>query len=86
MTNQLLVKAPFKADHVGSFLRPERLKDARALFEQKEISQEQLTQVENEEIIKLIQKQKEAGLLSITDGEFRRRMPANTIVRGLRRR
>ncbi|MER2006844.1 MAG: 5-methyltetrahydropteroyltriglutamate--homocysteine S-methyltransferase [Psychrobacillus sp.] len=73
MTNQLLVKAPFKADHVGSFLRPERLKQARAQFEQKEISQEQLTQVENEEIIKLIEKQKEAGLLSITDGEFRRK-------------
>ncbi|QEY20972.1 5-methyltetrahydropteroyltriglutamate--homocysteine S-methyltransferase [Psychrobacillus sp. AK 1817] len=73
MTNQLLVKAPFKADHVGSFLRPERLKKARAQFEEKEITLELLTQIENEEIIKLVEKQKEAGLLSITDGEFRRK-------------
>ena len=73
MTNQLLVKAPFKADHVGSFLRPERLKQARTQFEQKEITFKQLTEIENEEIIKLVEKQKAAGLRSITDGEFRRK-------------
>ncbi|KQL37086.1 5-methyltetrahydropteroyltriglutamate--homocysteine S-methyltransferase [Psychrobacillus sp. FJAT-21963] len=73
MTNQLVLKAPFKADHVGSFLRPERLKQARLQYENKEITADQLKQIENEEIIKLVEKQKEAGLKSITDGEFRRK-------------
>lgn len=73
MTNQLLQKAPFRADHVGSFLRPERLKQARLQYENKELSAEQLKQIEEEEITKLVAKQKEAGLKSITDGEFRRK-------------
>lgn len=73
MTNQLVLKAPFKADHVGSFLRPERLKQARSQYENEEITADQLKQIENEEIIKLVEKQKEAGLKSITDGEFRRK-------------
>lgn len=65
-------KAPFRLDHVGSFLRPERLKEARAKFNAGEISAEELERVENEEIIALIEKEKELGLKSVTDGEFRR--------------
>ena len=65
-------KAPFKLDHVGSFLRPERLKEARAKFNAGEISSEELERIENEEIIALIEKEKELGLKSVTDGEFRR--------------
>ena len=65
-------KAPFKLDHVGSFLRPERLKEARAKFNDGEITAEELERVENEEIIALIEKEKELGLKSVTDGEFRR--------------
>ena len=65
-------KAPFRLDHVGSFLRPERLKEARAKFNDGEITAEELERVENEEIIALIEKEKELGLKSITDGEFRR--------------
>ena len=65
-------KAPFRLDHVGSFLRPERLKEARAKFNDGEISSEELERVENEEIIALIEKEKELGLKSVTDGEFRR--------------
>lgn len=65
-------KAPFRLDHVGSFLRPERLKEARAKFNAGEINAEGLERVENEEIIALIEKEKELGLKSVTDGEFRR--------------
>jgi len=69
MTKQ---QAPFRVDHVGSFLRPERLKEARAKFNDGEITVEELERVENEEIIALIEKEKELGLKSVTDGEFRR--------------
>ena len=65
-------KAPFRLDHVGSFLRLERLKEARAKFSAGEITAEELERVENEEIIALVEKEKELGLQSITDGEFRR--------------
>lgn len=67
-----VARAPFRADHVGSFLRPERLKKARAQKENGEITAEQLRQIEDEEITRLVEKQKEAGLQSVTDGELRR--------------
>lgn len=74
MTSQTtLTKSPFKADHVGSFLRPERLKQARLEKENGKITAEELRVIEDEEIIKLVEKQKEAGLKSVTDGEFRRK-------------
>jgi len=63
---------PFRTDIVGSFLRPERLKEVRLKFAQGKATSEQLKEVENEEIIKLVAAQKEVGLKSITDGEFRR--------------
>ncbi|MBT2756523.1 5-methyltetrahydropteroyltriglutamate--homocysteine S-methyltransferase [Mesobacillus foraminis] len=72
MTATRTLKAPFKGDHVGSFLRPQRLKEARQLKANGEISAEQLRKIEDEEIIKLVKEQKEAGLQAITDGEFRR--------------
>ncbi len=64
--------SPFRADVVGSFLRPERLKEARKNFEANKISKEELTKIEDELITDLVEKQKKAGLQSITDGEFRR--------------
>lgn len=70
--SKTLVKAPFRADHVGSFLRPERLKKARLQKENGEISTEELRLIENEEITKLVEKQKDAGLQVVTDGELRR--------------
>ena len=63
---------PFRADHVGSFLRSEPLKQARARHEQKQITDAQLAEVEDVEIGKLIKKQEEVGLKLATDGEFRR--------------
>ena len=53
-------RAPFRLDHVGSFLRPERLKEARAKFSVGEITAEELERVENEEIIALVEKEKRA--------------------------
>lgn len=67
-----LVKAPFKADHVGSFLRTAPIKEARTAYANGEIDKDALKAVEDKEIEKLVQKQIEVGLTSITDGEFRR--------------
>ena len=63
---------PFRADHVGSLLRPQPVKDARARLEKKEIGAAELKAVEDREIEKLIRKQEEIGLHAITDGECRR--------------
>ncbi|MDR9853629.1 5-methyltetrahydropteroyltriglutamate--homocysteine S-methyltransferase [Paenibacillus sp. VCA1] len=63
---------PFRYDIVGSFLRPQALKEARLKFQNGELTAEQLNEVENAEIVKLVQKQKEVGLQAVTDGEFRR--------------
>ena len=64
--------APFRADVVGSFLRPDVLKQARADFAAGVIDASALRAVEDEAIRDLVAKQKAAGLHAITDGEFRR--------------
>jgi 5-methyltetrahydropteroyltriglutamate--homocysteine methyltransferase len=63
---------PFRADHVGSFLRPERLLDARAKKAKGEISAAELRKVEDDAIADVVKLQEGVGLRSITDGEFRR--------------
>jgi 5-methyltetrahydropteroyltriglutamate--homocysteine methyltransferase len=65
-------KPPFRADHVGSLLRPAALKEARTRRAKSEISATELTAVEDREIAGIIRRQEEIGLQSITDGEFRR--------------
>ena len=65
-------KPPFRADHVGSFLRPAALKEARAKREQGQMSAAQLKEVEDREVDKVVKKQEEIGLQLATDGEFRR--------------
>src|SRR5689334_2724138 len=65
-------KPPFRADHVGSLLRPAPLKDARARFARGEIDRAALKAVEDREIERIIRKQEEVGLQAVTDGEFRR--------------
>lgn len=67
-----ILNAPFRADIVGSFLRPEDIKVARVKFAKGDITSEELKQVEDKCIVELIEKQKKAGLQVITDGEFRR--------------
>ncbi|MDF2655328.1 MAG: hypothetical protein K0R19_1802 [Bacillota bacterium] len=63
---------PFRFDVVGSYLRPQPLKEAREAFGKGDITREALTKIEDSEIIKLVAKQKEIGLKAVTDGEFRR--------------
>ena len=65
-------KPPFRADHVGSLLRPAALKEARAKREKGAISAAELKAVEDREIEKIIAKQEDIGLNLATDGEFRR--------------
>ena len=70
MTND--TKPPFRADHVGSLLRPKAIHDARTKHAKGEISAGELKEIEDREIERVIKKQEEVGLKAITDGEFRR--------------
>jgi 5-methyltetrahydropteroyltriglutamate--homocysteine methyltransferase len=65
-------RPPFRADHVGSLLRPPELKQARADHKNRKISAEQLKETEDRSIRSAIALQEAAGLQSVTDGEFRR--------------
>jgi 5-methyltetrahydropteroyltriglutamate--homocysteine methyltransferase len=65
-------KPPFRADHVGSLLRPAALKKAREQRAKGEITPAQLKEIEDREIERVIKKQEDTGLQSVTDGEFRR--------------
>src|SRR5216683_4558701 len=63
---------PFRADHVGSLLRPAALKEARGKRERGEITTQELASIEDREIERVIRKQEGLGLKTVTDGEFRR--------------
>ena len=63
---------PFRADHVGSFLRPKILLDAREQFRTGAIDLAQLRRVEDDAIRGIVKFQEELGLRGITDGEYRR--------------
>ena len=63
---------PFRADHVGSLLRPPELLDARARYQKGEVSKAELRTAEDEAIRKAVKLQQDLGLLGVTDGEYRR--------------
>lgn len=63
---------PFRYDFVGSFLRPQALKDAKEALDNGQLSQEDYDRIVDEEVVKVVKKQKELGYHVITDGEFRR--------------
>jgi 5-methyltetrahydropteroyltriglutamate--homocysteine methyltransferase len=65
-------RPPFRADHVGSLLRPAAIHEARARRAKGEIDAAALKAVEDREIERVIQREEAVGLQSITDGEFRR--------------
>jgi len=65
-------KPPFRADHVGSLLRPERLLKAREDFAADRISPDELKAIEDDSIRDVVRMQEDVGLQSATDGEFRR--------------
>jgi 5-methyltetrahydropteroyltriglutamate--homocysteine methyltransferase len=66
------MRPPFRADQVGSLLRPAALADARARFKRKEITPEQLRKHEDDAISAAVARQESVGLQGVTDGEFRR--------------
>jgi 5-methyltetrahydropteroyltriglutamate--homocysteine methyltransferase len=65
-------KPPFRGDHIGSLLRPEKLLESRTKLKTGKISAEELRDHENECIREVVKLQESVGLMSITDGEFRR--------------
>jgi 5-methyltetrahydropteroyltriglutamate--homocysteine methyltransferase len=65
-------KPPFRADHVGSLLRPKELADARAKWKQAVLAADALKRIEDAAIRDAVAMQESVGLKSITDGEFRR--------------
>ena len=66
------MQIPCRYDFVGSFLRPQALKDAKVNLQKGKISKDEYDKIVNEEITKVVAKQKELGFHIITDGEFRR--------------
>ena len=66
------VRAPFRYDIVGSFLRKEELKQAREQYASGNLSADALKKVEEESICSLVEKEKAVGLQAVTDGEYRR--------------
>lgn len=64
--------APFRADHVGSFLRPAAIKEARIKRQTGEIDAAALKAIEDREIAAVVRRQEDVGLKAVTDGEFRR--------------
>jgi 5-methyltetrahydropteroyltriglutamate--homocysteine methyltransferase len=72
MTQPVRTRPPFRADHVGSLLRPVKLREARAKRAVGELSAEALREIENASIVEAIAKQESIGLRAATDGEYRR--------------
>ena len=67
------MKPPFHAEHIGSFVRPQRLIEAARARKNNSLSEEQFRQVQDDAIREIVAFQESVGLPSITDGEFRRR-------------
>jgi 5-methyltetrahydropteroyltriglutamate--homocysteine methyltransferase len=66
------LRRPYRADHVGSLLRPPELMQARKDFAEGRLDAEGLRAVEDEAVVKAVRMQEEVGLLGVTDGEYRR--------------
>ena len=62
---------PFRAEHLGSLLRPKELLQKHAAFEKNELSQQEITEVENESVNKIVKVQLDAGFRAVSDGEYR---------------
>jgi len=67
-----VARPPFRADQVGSLLRPAEIKEARARVERGEMSAEALREIEDRCISQAVARQESLGLRSVTDGEYRR--------------
>ncbi|HUP08833.1 MAG TPA: 5-methyltetrahydropteroyltriglutamate--homocysteine S-methyltransferase, partial [Caldimonas sp.] len=67
-----MTPAPYRADHVGSLLRPEALAETRRAWKRGEIGADALRAAEDRAIAEAVRRQQDVGLQSVTDGEFRR--------------
>ncbi|EPS99730.1 hypothetical protein FOMPIDRAFT_1024052 [Fomitopsis schrenkii] len=74
VASQPHLSPPFRADHIGSLKRPAKLLAKRKEFDENKCSAEELRVVEDEAIAAIVEMQREAGIKSITDGEFKRHM------------
>lgn len=72
MTDQKPIDPPFRAEHIGSLLRPQDLIDARHSHEAGDMEEEELRELEDLSIRDIVRLQEDAGLEVVTDGEFRR--------------
>lgn len=72
MTDQKPIDPPFRAEHIGSLLRPQGLIDARLSYEDDDMEEEELRELEDLSIRDAVRLQEDIGLEAITDGEFRR--------------
>ena len=66
------IRPPYRADVVGSFLRPTDLAKVRAAYVKGKLTRDELTAAEDQAITRLVQKEVDNGLTAVTDGEFRR--------------
>lgn len=62
---------PFRAEHLGSLLRPKELLEKHTAFENNQLSQEEKTKVEDEAVTKVVKLQTDAGFRAVSDGEYR---------------
>jgi methionine synthase II (cobalamin-independent) len=62
---------PFRAEHLGSLLRPKELLEKRAAFENMQLSVEEVTKAEDDAITKVVKVQTDAGFRAVSDGEYR---------------
>src|ERR1700680_661739 len=77
---------PYRADHVGSLLRPPELLEARKAYDEQKITADQLAEAEDSAILRVLEMQREAGIAVFTDGEYRRGLwygPLGDSLRGL---
>ena len=79
----MITEPPFRADHVGSLLRPPDIKDARAKREQGQIASSDLKAVEDNAISRAVAKEESLGLKAVTDGEYRRSFWSRDFFRSL---
>ncbi|KAJ6141223.1 hypothetical protein N7470_010119 [Penicillium chermesinum] len=83
MVPQLHQKPPFRAEHLGSLLRPKKLLDVKIAYEKGEVPEADLKAVEDKEITDVVATQKKLGYSAISDGEYRRHMFWGTFFPGL---
>jgi 5-methyltetrahydropteroyltriglutamate--homocysteine methyltransferase len=73
MTSQVRKNPPFRAEHIGSFVRPDGLLNVVREHKAGRITNEVLKEVADQAIIEIVRFQESVGMPSVTDGEFRRR-------------